>query len=231
MDWRRLPAVFWAALSIFVLLAMLVGLVLGGLLFPRSFKVEVPVEVVRTIEKPVNVPEPLTADQTSWMKEMGAALTAYNAPSVAYLETAVMPLRNKVKVDVLMSDDLNARVPRSSVQAKVEQRLREAGITVLPNDAEASDFNTTVFVIFDVMVQDKTGMLIGDVRLNINQTMLCYTGDVWRKSNVMTAGFGTTISYGTEKYLAIIDVAGDLCPDIAKVLIKADEIGRAQAGR
>jgi hypothetical protein len=74
-------------------------------------------------------------------------------------------------------------------------------------------------------------MLIGDVRLNINQTMLCYTGDVWRKSNVMTAGFGTTISYGTEKYLAIIDVAGDLCPDIAKVLIKADEIGRAQAGR
>ena len=130
-----------------------------------------------------------------------------------------------------MSDDLNARVPRSSVQAKVEQRLREAGITVLPNDAEASDFNTTVFVIFDVMVQDKTGMLIGDVRLNINQTMLCYTGDVWRKSNVMTAGFGTTISYGTEKYLAIIDVAGDLCPDIAKVLIKADEIGRAQAGR
>jgi len=231
MDWRRLPAVFWAALSVFVLLAMLVGLVLGGLLFPRSFKVEVPVEVVRTIEKPIKVTERLTADQETWMKEMGPAFTAYNAPSVGYLETAVMPLRNKVKVDVLMSDDLNARVPRSSVQAKVEQRLREAGIVVLSNDAPSADFNTTIFVIFDVMVQDKTGMLIGEVRVNINQTMLCYTGDVWRKSNLMTAGFATTISYGTEKYPSIIDVAADLCPSVAKVLIKADEIGRTQAGR
>jgi hypothetical protein len=231
MDWRRLPAVFWAALAVFTFLAGLVGLVLGGLLFPRAVKVEVPVEVVRTVEKPVTVPERLTADQESWMKEMKPALAAVNSPSVGYLETAVMPLRNKVKVGVLMSDDLNVRVPRSSVQAKVEQRLREAGIEVLPDEAPAADYNTTIFVIFDVMVQDKTGMLIGEVRVNINQTMLCYSGDAWRKSNLMTAGFATTISYGTEKYPAIVDVAGDLCPEVAKVLIKADEIGRAQAGR
>lgn len=135
MDWRRLPAVIWAALAVFVMLAMLVGLVLGGLLFPRSVKVEVPVEVVRTVEKQINVPERLTADQESWMKEMGRALTAINSPSVGYLETSVMPLRNKVKVAVLMSDDLNAKVPRSSVRAKVEQRLREAGIEVLSDAA------------------------------------------------------------------------------------------------
>lgn len=231
MDWRRLPVVFWAALAVILGLAVAVGLAMGGLLFPRTIKVEVPVEVVRTVEKPITVPERLTSDQEAWMKLMRGAMEAVNSPSVGYLETAVMPLRNKVKVGVLMSDDLNAKVPRSSVQAKVEQRLREAGIEILPEDAPAADYNTTILVIFDVMVQDKTGMLIGEVRVNINQTMLCYSGDAWRKSNLTTAGFATTISYGTERYPAIVDVAADLCPDVAKVLTKADEIGRAQAAR
>lgn len=231
MDWRRLPAVFWAALSVILGLSLLVGLVLGGLLFPRSFKVEVPVEVVRTVEKTVKVPVPLEAKQEWWMKEMDSAFAAANSPEVSYLETAVMPLRRKVKVAVLMSDDLDARVPRSSVQAKLEQRLREAGIEVLPDEAPAADYNTTIFAIFDVMVQDKTGLLIGEVRLNINQTMLCYSGDTWRKSNNMTAGFATTISVGRDNAHELIEAAGKLCPEVAKVLLKADEIGRSQAGR
>jgi hypothetical protein len=118
-------------------------------------------------------------------------------------------------------------VPRTAVQSGVEKGLRDAGLHVVPSDSNANDFCTTVFVVFDLMFQDKGTCLVGDVRLNINQTILCLSDDVWRKCNVTTTSYGTTISYGSDNYAKIVDVASALAPEAGRVLMKADEIGQA----
>jgi len=227
MDWRRLPLSFWAAFIALVGVSGVVGLALGGLLFARELRVEVPIEVVKTIEREVVKPSVLTPEQEVWMKMMGPANEAMRSPSVGYMETAVMPFRNKVKVMVLMSDEINDKVPRTAVQSKVEQGLRDAGLHVVPSDSTANDFCTTVFVVFDLMFQNKGGTLVGEVRLNINQTLLCFSDDVWRKCNMITTSYGTTISYGSDNYGKIVDVVAALAPEAGRVLMKADEIGEA----
>lgn len=227
MDWRRLPPSFWAAFLGLLAAVAFIGLALGGLLFARDVRVEVPVEVVKTVDRVVDRPAVLTSEQQYWLRMMTPAREAMESPSVGYLETSVMPLRNKVKVVVLMSDEINERVPRSAVQVKVEEGLRAFGLDVLPSDSPAEGFNTTVFVVFDLMFQEGSGVLVGQVRLNINQTVLCLSDDVWRKCNVTTASIGTTISYGSDNYAKIVDVAAALAPDAGKVLKKADEIGEA----
>ncbi len=231
MELRRLPTFYWAALAALLIMSTVVGLALGGLLFSHEVRVEVPVEVVRTVDRVVERPNQLDAEQEQWLKMMRPCLDAMRAPSVGYLETAVMPFRNKVKVVVLMSDEISERVPRTAVQSKVEQALRDGGVEVLATDAQSGDFNTTVFVVFDLMFQDKSGIVVGEVRLNINQSLLCFADDVWRKCNVTTSSCGTTVSYGSDNYGKIVEAAGSLAPEVATVLRKADEIGRAQRGK
>jgi len=227
MDWRRLPLSFWAAFIALVGVSGVVGLALGGLLFARELRVEVPIEVVKTVERVVEKPMVYSADQEYWMKMMAPALQAMKSPSVGYLETAVMPFRNKVKVVVLMSDEINEKVPRSAVQVRVEQALSQAGLSVVARDSSENEFCTTVFVVFDLMFQNKGTSLVGDVRLNINQTLLCLSDDIWRKCNVTTNSTGTTVSYSSENFAKLVDVAAALAPEAGKVLIKADEIGKA----
>jgi len=231
MDLRRLPAIVWVSFLALIIVSGVVGLALGGLLFAREVKVEVPVEVVRTVERVVEKPAALDAEQENWMKMMKPAFEAFTAPSVGYLETAVMPFRNKVKVSVLMSDEINTYVPRSAVQSRVEQALREAGLEVVPLDAKDAEFSTTAFVVFDLMFRDNMTLLVGDVRLNLNQTLLCYSDEVWRKCNVTTCSTGTTIYYGSDNFGKIVDVAAALAPEAGKVLRKADEIGQARKPR
>lgn len=227
MDWRRLSPSFWAVLLVLGSAAVAFGLAVGGLLFGHEVRVEVPVEVVRTIERVVEKPAELTDEQQLWLKMMGPAREAAASPSVGYLETSVMPFRNKVKVVVLMSDAINEAVPRAAVQTKVEQALREVGLEVVPADSDAGGFNTTVFMVFDLMQLPKAGQLVGEVRLNLNQTLLCFSDDVWRKCNVTTASFGTTVSYNADNYGKILEAAVALAPEAGKVLRKADEIGAA----
>ncbi len=231
MDWRRLPPSFWAAFGALSVVTGVVGLALGGLLFAHEVKVEVPVEVVRTVDRVVEKPEVLSEDQELWLKLMAPAHAAARSPSVGYMETAVMPFRNKVKVVVLMSDEISERVPRTAVQARVEQAFRDAGVVVLAADSDANDFNTTIFVVFDLMFQNKGSTLVGDVRMNVNQTMLCFSDDLWRKCNVTTTSNGTTVNYGSANFAKLVDVAGDLAPETAKVLLKADEIANNLRGK
>lgn len=231
MDWRRLPLIFWIAFGALAMVAGILGLAIGGLVFAREVRVEVPVEVVKTIDRVVEQPAVLTSDQQWWVRMMAPAREAMISPSVGYLETSVMPLRNKVKVMVLMTDAINERVPRSAVQSKVEHALRDAGLEVIPAESQEAGFNTTVFMVFDLMFQEKGTLLVGNVRLNVNQTLLCYSDDVWRKCNVTTASYATTISYGSDNHAKIVEVAAALVPEAANVLRKADEIGQAQRAK
>lgn len=231
MDLRRLPAIVWVSFLALVIVAGVVGLAIGGLLFAHEVRVEVPVEVVRTVDRVVEKPAPLDPEQEYWMKMMKPAREAFTSPSVGYLETAVMPFRNKVKVSVLMSDEINAYVPRSAVQSRVEQSLREAGLEIVPLDSKDVEFCTTSFVVFDLMFRENRSGLVGEVRLNINQTLLCSSDDVWRKCNVTTCSTGTTIDYGADNFAKLVDVAAALAPEAGKVLRKADEIGQARKAR
>jgi hypothetical protein len=81
------------------------------------------------------------------------------------------------------------------------------------------------------MFRDNKTLLVGDVRLNLNQTLLCYSDEVWRKCNVTTCSTGTTIYYGSDNFAKIVDVAAALAPEAGKVLRKADEIGQARKPR
>jgi hypothetical protein len=63
MDLRRLPAIVWVSFLALVIVAGVVGLAIGGLLFAHEVRVEVPVEVVRTVVRVVEKPAPLDPEQ------------------------------------------------------------------------------------------------------------------------------------------------------------------------
>jgi hypothetical protein len=44
---------------------------------------------------------------------------------------------------------------------------------------------------------------------------------------MITTSYGTTISYGSDNFGKIVDVAAALAPEAGRVLMKADEIGQA----
>jgi hypothetical protein len=230
-DNRRqvVPPAFWLVSLAFGLLFLMVGLAVGAAFLSRDVVVERPVEIERVVETKVEVPAGLTEAQKRQIRIGEDFLAAAAKPNVAYRESAVMPVLGKVRVLALMSDELDQHLSKEPFEREVAAALAAAGVAVSPVDGNSDDFNTTVFVIIELMVQDSTGNLVGELQLNINQTMLSFANGCYRKINVPTMTFGRTIAYGRDNFSKMPSVARELATEAAQVLLKADEVGRREA--
>jgi len=223
------PPAYWLVSSALAALFLVFGLAIGAVFLARDVVVERPVEVERIVERKVEMAATLTEGQQRKLNIGEAFLAAVEKPNVAYRETAVMPTLGKVKVVVLMSEDLATHLSRQPFEREVAAALAESGVSVSKlSDKEEEDFNTTVFVVVELMVQDSTGNLVGEIQLNVNQTMLAFAGGVYRKINVPTMSFGRTVAYGRDNFDKLPVIAGRIAKDVATVLLKADEVGRRE---
>ncbi len=226
---QAVPPAFWLVTSAFTLLSLMVGLALGAAFLSRDVVVERPVEVERVVETKVQVAASLTESQQRHIRIGEDFLAAAAKPNVAYRESAVMPILGKVRVVALMSDDLSGHLSKEPFERDVSAALSAAGVAVSEVDGSSDDFNTTVFIIIELMVQESTGNLVGEIQVNINQTMLSFANGCYRKINVPTMSFGRTIAYGRDNFHKIPSVAGELAKEAGAVLMKADEVGRREA--
>lgn len=214
------------------------GLVVGAAVavwaFPREVKVEVPVEVVRTVEKrvPVAPAAPaITEEQARQLEQAAAIQRACSVASVAFSEGAVMPLNNNVKVIVALPDLFNQKYPREAIKAKVVEALREEGINVLADEAPADAFNTTIMVTVDTFVQAGTKFHVGHAGVSILQTGVFGTAGEWRMINVPVHQEGTIFSFDDASLTRLDTYFDTTVRKFAEVLRKADSASRARQGR
>lgn len=214
------------------------GLVTGAAVavwaFPREVKVEVPVEIVRTVERRVPTTpgvSALTPEQVKQLEQVAAIQRACSVSSVAYREGAVMPLNNNVKVNVAISDLFNQKYPRDVIKAKVVEALRQEGINVLADDASADAFNTTIFISIDTFVQAGTKIHVGKATVDILQSGVFGTAGEWRMINVPVHDEGTIFSFDDTNLSRLDTFFDTTVRNFAEILRKADSASRARQGR
>jgi hypothetical protein len=210
-----------------------VGAAIGVWSFPREVRVEVPVEIVRTIERraPLPTATSLTPEQFRKLEDYSGIERAMASVTPAVRESSVMPFGNKVKVVVVTSDLLNRKYPREALKAKIVEALRSEGISVLADDAAPDAFNTTISATIDTFVQGGTGLNIGSAQLNVLQTGLYGSAGEWRLVNVPMLSDGTIFSYDDENMGKLDGFFDETARRYAAVLRKADAASRAKQGR
>lgn len=222
--------VFWFAGT------LVVGILIGRVAFPEVKVVERPVEVVKTVVAPAAarpVPEGiLSAEHKDALLEQTRMQEAANSTQIAFGPTAIMPLRNRVRVIVVGSEAIFAKVSKDEVQRHVEEAFRAKGLEVLDIAAPSGSWNTTAFANLDLMVQEDSPMIVGTVQLRINQTLICFSDGVWRKANFMANEYSMTISYGTLNYGKIPEIYDGLAAAAAADMLKADgKLQQQSSGR
>lgn len=214
---------------------LVVGVLIGRVAFPEVKVVEQRVEVVKTVEAPAAsaLAQPsgglLSAEHKDALLEQTRMKEAANAPQIAFGPTAIMPLRNRVRVIVVGPEAIFAKVPKDEVQRRVEQAFRAKGLEVVDISAPAGSWNTTAFANLELMVQEDSPLIVGTVQLRINQTLICFSDGVWRKANFMANDYSMTISYGTLNYGKIPEIYDGLVAAAAEDLFKADGKQQQQA--
>ena len=212
--------VFWFAGT------LVVGVLLGRVAFPEVKVIDRRVEVVKTVEVPAAATPAtaglLSSEHKDALLEQTRMQEAANSTQIAFGPTAIMPLRNRVRVIVVGPEAIFTKVSKEEVQRRVEQGFRAKGLEVVDISAPSGSWNTTAFANLELMAQEDAPMIIGTVQLRINQTMICFSDGVWRKANYMANDYSMTISYGTLNYGKIPEIYDGLVAAAAADLLKAD---------
>ena len=212
--------IFWFAGT------LVVGVLLGRVVFPEVKVVDRRVEVVKPVEVPAAAaPAPagiLSTEHKDALLEQTRMQEAASAPQIAFGPAAIMPLRNRVRVIVVGPEAIFTKVSKDAVQRRVEEAFRAKGLEVVDVAAPPGAWNTTAFANLELMAQEDSPMIVGTVQLRINQTVICFSDGVWRKANLMANDYSMTISYGTLNYGKIPEIYDGLVASAADDLLKAD---------
>lgn len=208
-------------------LAALVGVIAGKLFFSTTKlvekpvevivekKVEVPVEVIKTVEKRIEVPVEVVKTVEKRV-EVPAALTEGQKLAVAIVDQIVdaesrglgigpkslFPAEgNSVKVYVSISDVAKPHISESEVRARVESVFRRDGFTVYAMDGPNSP--TYVNVNIDLLSINDGSTLCGTFDLEIEQRTLSFHGKTWKRVLTVGSEYGQVISYGRNNFYKI----------------------------
>ena len=164
-------------------------------------RVEVPVEVVKTVEKRVEVPAALTDAQKTSIGIVNYMLDAEKR-QVGYESKALFPPEGKaIKVLVTVSKESRGVLSESEIRARVESVFRRDGFTILPLDGPY--VATYVHVRVDLLLSDDNISLSGQLTLQVQQISMACHGTMWKR--VLTTGnsYDHTISYGRNNFFKI----------------------------
>ncbi len=227
--------------------ALVVGAAVGSMLFPREHivekpievtvekRVEVPVEkivekqverivekpveVIRTVEKLVEVPAKLTKEQEYGAGIFQNIMTA-EGREVGYGATSVFPAKDKkVKFFVVGSDEVFRKVSRSEISARVESVFRRDGFTVVPEDGEYCE--TVVSTYVHLLPINNGITLVGSLEVEVEHNVMAFAGGLWKRSLLRSGTYSKTISYGSDHFFEIPTVIESLAVRASNDLSKA----------
>ena len=164
-------------------------------------RVEVPVEVIKTVEKRVEVPAVLTEYQQTAVKVVDQILEA-ESRGVGIGAKSLFPAEGKsVKIFVSISDVAKPHISESEVRARVESVFRRDGFTVHAMDGPYSPTNINVNI--DLLSINDGSTLCGTFDVEVEQRTLSFHGKTWKR--VLTSGnrYGQVISYGRNHFYKI----------------------------
>jgi len=164
-------------------------------------RVEVPVEVVKTVEKRVEVPAKLTDDQKLAVAIVDQIVEA-ESRGVGIGPKSLFPAEgNSVKIFVSISDVAKPYISESEVRARVESVFRRDGFTVYAMDGPYSP--TYVNVNIDLLSINDGNTLCGTFDLEIEQRTLSFHGKTWKRVVTVGSEYGQVISYGRNNFYKI----------------------------
>jgi len=193
----------WSWFVAGVSLGALVGL-LTAQLFPEEVQVdrivkkivEKPVEVVRTVERRVEVPARLTGEQLEALEFAKARDDALRR-DIGYGAESMVPVMDK-KVRVIINCQADSEVVSEAIiRSRIEAVLRRNGYTVLGRDVK--DFAST-FLVADInsanaKVRDR---FTGYIMLSVKQRCLVNGGGIQKLAWVTMNQYGFAISYSSQ---------------------------------
>jgi hypothetical protein len=185
--------------------------------------VEKPVEVVRVVEKRVEVPALLTAEQTEawdYFKQRKDA----NLREIGVEATALLPaLEKKVKVFVYLDDVLKRSISVEAVRARIEAVFIRNGFTVLPGDSK--DFaNTIINAGISRADADSTTEIAGEIGLVVYQYALISGFGIQKQAWVIPVRYENSLKFGSTHFYQLPAKFEEYATRAAADLLKAGEL-------
>ena len=163
--------------ALWVALGCGAGCIAGAIFFPRDKIIQVPVEVVRTIEKPVEVTKVVEKPvevirEVQKIVEVPAKLTAEQIDDLAVaqrlrdgrnikFERSPFKQSNRIKVVNIINSGGNVYLPKDLATARVETIFRNRGFKILSPDSTEFPFTVVVLTGAGLEVSNKNGTKLG----------------------------------------------------------------------
>ncbi len=214
----------WAWIAGGVTLGALVGL-LATHLFPHVVEkvVDRPVEVIRTVEKRVEVPTALTAVQLEAIEFAKKKEDAFRR-EVGWGATSMVPvLDKKIRVIVISQAD-HSVVGIELIRARVESVLRRNGFVVVSESDPIQSPSTVVIASLLCVDPKNENQLSGYVALEVKQCMFVAGGGIMKQAWVSVTDYGMTIQYGRLNFHQVPGLFDDLAVRVSNDLLKAGEL-------
>ena len=220
----------WAWVAGGVTLGALVGL-LTTHLFPQLVLVDRPVdkivdrpvEVVRTVEKRVEVPTALTAAELEAIEFAKKKEDAFRREIGWGAKSMVPVFDKKIKVVVSSQADQGA-VNIESIRARVESVFRRNGYVLISETDPIQSASTIVIASLSCVDGKNENQLSGYVALEVKQRMLVVGGGIMKQAWVAVNDYGMTIQYGRLNFHQVPGLFDDLAVRASNDLLKAGEL-------
>lgn len=224
---RAYPGWWWVAAGVSV--GALVGL-LTTRFFPEVVLVdrpvekvvekvvERPIEVIRTVEKRVEVPAELTESQLNALEHAKEREDAFKR-QVGFGSSSMVPvLGKKVKIHVTVDTVLQRFVTKESVRASVEDVFRRNGFEPVNPDDKSILCNTLINAEIFRANQESSTQVAGVIRLNVAQFLLAEGADVLKIAWFEVKRYEAAVMYGSSSFHKLgkrfedfaVQAAGDL---------------------
>lgn len=217
-----------------VTLGALVGL-LTTHLFPNVVTVdrpvekivEKPVEVIKTVERRVEVPAVLTPSQLEALDFVQKRDDAFKR-DVGFGSSSIVPVFDKKVKVFVYSQASESAVSSSSIRARVESVLRRDGFLVIPESDESEFASTTVIASLDCVERKDGEQITGSINLAINQYGLFAGGKIQKQAWVTMTRHGMSVQFGANNFYKIPALFDDFAVKASNDLLKAGQLPYAK---
>jgi hypothetical protein len=185
--------------------------------------VDRPVEVIRTVERRVDIPAVLTKEQieaTEYLKQRNDAYLR----EVGTGSTALLPvLEKKIKVYIYLDDVLKRSITEGSVRSRIETVFRRNGFVVLPTDSK--DFaNTIINAGIFRADSESVSEISGSIGLTVYQYSIISGAGVQKLAWLVPIRYENPLHFGSDNFYKLPAKFEEYATQASNDLLKADQL-------
>ncbi len=226
----------WAWIAGGVTLGAIIGLLITYL-FPTIVHVDKPVErivekpvevlrtveVIKDVEKRVEVPASLTAAQAEAI-DFARMRDDANKRESGWGSTSMIPVHDKKVRVAVESQAAPDAVSVEAIRARVESVFRRNGFQVIA-ETDATEFaGTLVLASLKCADPKDTSRISGRLSLSVIQNVLLSGGGIQKRAWVTMTDQGLTLQYGASSFHKIPELFDDLAVRASNDLMKAGQL-------